>query len=297
MKNATRRFAGPFGDATNTVDAVTVMEPSKDRPESVSRRLRSKRLRSKSEPQRYATLRESEISLDAVDTEVASAIVDVSVPPMAAIYDRLENRTTNDVAVPQPSICEEVKIHAELPAPEDLQPSIYDVNVVDGKYEPWSHPGGYTGYNDATPIAPFESWNPYPYHSQSMPPPTPLSQIAIPEANILIPLPANYLLYPYPSVTFPNLLPRLIVRILPGPPQPKYYFHGPDGEVFEVRSRDDVLTPQASRTDEEDFYEVRYYDSEDEHVEWAMSRVGPIRVFTYQGEAGYPGASYIYYGV
>ncbi|KAK7056120.1 hypothetical protein R3P38DRAFT_2850469 [Favolaschia claudopus] len=243
MKNATRRFRWPFW-------RLTVMEPSKDRPESVSRRLRSKRLRSKSEPQRYATLRERarafvdvkfwQISLDAVDTEVASAIVDVSEPRMT-------------FAVPQPSICEEVKIHAELPAPEDLQPSIYDVNVVDGKYEPWSHPGGYTVTIHA-------------------PAPQPLSQIAIPEANILIPLPANYLLYPYPSVTFPNLLPRLIVRILPGPPQPKY------------------LLPRPRRRDEEDFYEVRYYDSEDEHVEWAMSRVGPIR-------AGYPGASYIYYGV
>ncbi|KAK6987474.1 hypothetical protein R3P38DRAFT_3450071, partial [Favolaschia claudopus] len=296
MKNATRRFAGPFGDATNTIDAVTAMEPSKDGPESVSRRLRSKRLRSKSEPKPYATLRESEILLDADDIEVASVIVDASVPPMAAIYDNVEKESTDNVA-PQTSTCacDEVPIHAEITesrhaAPGDHQLSIYDISTADVKYEPWSHPGAYTGYNNATPVVPFEPWSPHPYYSvslhptpyrcqltnvpstipvqQSMPPPTPLSQIAIPEANILIPLPSNHLLYPYSA---PTLLPRL----LPGPPQQKYYFHG----------------------DEEDFYGVRYYDSEDERAEYAMSRVGPVRVFTYEGEVGYPGAAYIYYGV
>ncbi|KAK7017197.1 hypothetical protein R3P38DRAFT_1319000 [Favolaschia claudopus] len=241
MKNATRRFAGPLGDATNTVGALTVTEPSKDRPESVSRRLRLKRLRSKCEPKPYATLRESEIPLGADDAGVASAIVDASVPPMAAIYDKVENEFTVTV-VPQPSTCEEVKIHTEptesgWTPPEDCQLS----NVADVKYEPWSHLGGYTGYNDPTLVVPFEPWssNPYysvrlhptPYHhqittvpstvraQQTMPPPRPLSQITIPEANILIPLPSNHLLYPYSA---PTLLPRL----LPGPPQQKYYFHG-----------------------------------------------------------------------
>ncbi|KAK7056085.1 hypothetical protein R3P38DRAFT_3254009 [Favolaschia claudopus] len=315
--NATRRFSGPFSDATNTVDglALDLIQQLKEQPVSRrEQRVRSKRLRvANSEPKSNATDRKREV----VDTEVAqaAATVNASVPPVPAC-DETKNESAVRV-VSEPSTREDAKT---APAASDDstalddgdgQLAIYNIDMADVKYEPWSHPAGYTGYYDPAVELPFESGADSPtYYSNELEseqlaplqqqhiPPPPLSYISIPSANIFIPIHPNCALYSCPCCVAPDarLLPRLIVRILPGAPKPKYYL-GPDGQsVFEACSRADVLPPEMPRSEAEEFYGVSYYGDES-CAGYAMSSAGPIEVLTFRGGVGYPGASYIYYGV
>ncbi|KAK6987494.1 hypothetical protein R3P38DRAFT_3291872 [Favolaschia claudopus] len=328
--NATRRFSGPFSDATNTVVVgLALIQQLKGQPVSRrEQRVRSKRLRvANSEPKSDATDRKREVSyrirgvvhacvdalrLEVVDTEVAqaAATVTASVPPVSATCDETKSESEARV-VSQPSTCEDAKTAPaasdDTALGDDGQLAIYNIEMADVKYEPWSHPAGYTGYYDPAVELPFESGADSPtYYSNELElapvqqhiPPPPLAYISIPSANILIPIHPTCALYSCPCCVAPDapLLPRLIVRILPGAPKPKYYL-GPDGQsVFEACSREDVLPPEMPRTELEEFYGVSYYGDEN-CAGYAMSSAGPVEVLTFRGGVGYPGASYIYYGV